>query len=85
MDRSVDIYVHEADMARMERTIARSHFLSIVLLVILLATNIGWLYYESSYTDTVTTVTQELDSSGGNAIINDGVHLNGEDKTDSNN
>lgn len=31
MERTVDIYVHEQDMSRMERSNARSHFLCLPL------------------------------------------------------
>ena len=91
MERTVDIYVHEQDMARMERSNARSHFLNVVLIIILLATNIGWLYYESQYTDLTTTYTQEADietNGGGNAYVNNGGDLNYgtyQSQTDNNN
>ena len=68
MERTVDIYVHEQDMSRMERSNARSHFLNIVLIVILLATNIGWIYYESQFTDVSTTIQAEQDGAGSNII-----------------
>lgn len=74
MEKSVDIYVHEEDMARMERSNARSHFLCIVLLIVLLVTNGAWLYYENQFTDVSTTYTQqaEVETGSGNAYINNG-------------
>ena len=68
MERSVDIYVHEEDMARMERSNARTHFLCIILLIVLLATNGAWLYYESQFTDVSTTIQAEQDGAGTNII-----------------
>lgn len=87
MERTVDIYVHEQDMSRMERSNARSHFLNIVLIVILLATNIGWIYYENQFTDVTTTyeAEQKIENGAGSAIITDGVHINGTDNAESEN
>ena len=76
---------HEGAMARMERTNRRLWILSIILVILLAVTNGAWFYYENQFTDETVTITQDLDSgSGGDAIINDGVHINGESKTDSN-
>lgn len=76
---------HEGAMARMERTNRRLWILSIILVLLLAVTNGAWFYYENQFTDETVTITQDLDSgSGGDAIINDGVHINGESKTDSN-
>jgi hypothetical protein len=77
----------ESSQARMERTNKMQFIVILVLILALIGTNAGWIYWESQwqYVDT-TTVTQDLDASdGGNAIINDGVHINGESETDSNN
>ena len=67
----------------MERTIRRLWILCIILIVLLAGTNGAWIWYESQFVDEVTTVTQDVDSSdGGNATINDGVHINGTCETD---
>lgn len=74
----------ESSQARMERTNKRLWIAILVLIVALIGTNAGWIYYESQwqYVES-TTVTQDLDASdGGNAVINDGVHINGKSKTD---
>ena len=86
MDEVKDIpYIaYESSQARMERVNKRLWIVILVLIVALVGTNVGWLIWENQwqYVDT-TTVTQDVDSSdGGNAIINDGVHINGESKTD---
>lgn len=82
--KDVPYIVYEGTMARMERTIERLWILIILLIVLFVGSNAAWVYYESQFEETTTTVTQELESDGGNAIINDGVHINGESETDSN-
>jgi hypothetical protein len=69
----------------MERTIRRLWILCIILILLLAGTNGAWIWYENQFEDVVTTeVSQDVNSEdGGNAIINDGVHINGESKTDS--
>lgn len=82
---NIPYFAHEGIMARMERTNRRLWIICIILIILLAATNGAWLWYESQFVDEVTTVTQDVDSSdGGDATINDGVHINGESKTDSN-
>ena len=77
-------YIHDAYISMAERTIKRQWVTIILLVLMLFGTNIAWLWYESQFeTVTTTTVTQDLKSDSGNAIINDGVHLYGESNTDS--
>lgn len=83
--KDVPYIVHEGIVTRLERTIEKLWILCIILIVLLVGTNGAWIYYENQFADTVTTVTQELDSKDGNAIINDGVHINGESQTDGDN
>ena len=71
--------------ASMERTIKRLWITTILLIVLLVGSNVGWLIYESQFveTETTQTVTQELE---GNNASNNFVGGNyGESKTDSNN
>jgi hypothetical protein len=84
--KMIPYFCHEGDMARAERTIKRLWILCILLIILLVGTNAGWIYWESQWqVEETTTVTQDLDASdGGDAIINDGVHINGESKTNSN-
>lgn len=86
-NKDVPYIVHEGDMARMERINKRLWIVVIMLILLLIASNTVWLMYESQFTDEKTTeVTQELDTGGGgDAIINDGVHINGESETDGQN
>lgn len=85
-DNSVPYIVHEGTVMRQEKTIVRQWITIILLIVLLVASNLAWIYYESQFedTETTTTVTQELDAGQGDAIINDGVHINGENETDDN-
>ena len=70
----VPYIVHEADMARQERTIKRLWILCILLIALLVVTNAGWIWYESQFEDVVTTetyqdVTQDADGSGSNTFV----------------
>ena len=81
---NIPFVVHEAEVTRLDKTIKRLFVLCIILIVIAVGTNAYWIWNESQYEDIVTTVTQEVDGSdGGNATINDGVHINGESKANS--
>ena len=83
--KDVPYIVHESIMARMERMIKRLWILCILLVLLLVGTNGAWIWYENQFMDESLTVTQDLDSgNGGDAVINDGVHINGESETDSN-
>lgn len=76
--QNIPYFAHEGIMARMERTIKRLWVLCIILIALLAITNGAWIWYESQFIDEIT-VTQDVDSKdGGNAIINDGVRINGE-------
>lgn len=76
---------HEADMSRMERINRRLWILCIILIVTLLGTNAGWLYYESQFVEESTTVEQEVDTGDGEAtVIGVGGDYYGEGKTDGN-
>lgn len=85
MERSVDIYVHEEDMARMERSNTRSHFLCLVLLIVLLATNGAWLYYESQFTNVRTTTIEAQQDGSGSNFVNGGDFNYGTASKDNNN
>ena len=82
--RDVPYIVYESEMTRLERIIRRQFVLIIVTLCFLVGTNAVWVLYENQFEEVTTTeVTQDLDSGdGGDAVINDGVHINGESETD---
>lgn len=76
----------ESALARLERTNRRLFILCIILILLLLATNIGWLYYESQFTTTESTeVLQDIDTGNGDANITGiGDIVYGESETESN-
>lgn len=82
--KEIPYIVFESEMARLERIIKKQFILIIVALCFLVGTNACWTVYESQFETVETTkVTQDVDSGEGDAIVNDGVHINGESETDS--
>ena len=65
---SVPYIVHESAMARAERTAKRLWITIILLIVMLVGTNGAWIWYESQFTDIVTTIEAEQDGSGVNIV-----------------
>ena len=83
---SVPYVVHESAMARAERQTKSLVWVIVLLIVLLVGTNAGWLWYESQFEvveETTTTITQENADGYNNYIGNDGDIVNGE--TDNNN
>ena len=73
----VPFIVHEADMARIERTNKRNQFVIILLIIALLASWIGFMVYESKFetvTETTQEVWQEADNGGNNRFIGGDYH-----------
>lgn len=68
MDKVVDYLVYEQSQVRSDRTNRRLWILCIILIVSLLGTNAGWLYYENQFTDISTTIQAEQDGAGTNII-----------------
>ena len=75
-------FIHEAYAAMAERTIKRLWILLILLVVLLVGTNICWLYYESQFTDEVTTTIDATQDGDGYNLISGG-SLNYEPKSES--
>lgn len=71
MDKVVDYLVHEQSQVRADRVNRRSFIIIIILIVALVGTNAGWIYYENQFTDISTTIQAEQDGAGTN-IINGG-------------
>lgn len=76
--KTVPYIVHEADMARQERTIKRLWIALILVIVLLVGSNCAWLWYESQFTDEV--VSTEIDAQqettdGNNYVV--GGDMNG--------
>ena len=70
----VPFIVHESVMARAERTAKRLWITILLLIVLLVGTNAGWIWFESQfeYSQTTQEVTQESDY-GDNSFIDDDV------------
>lgn len=63
-EKHVPYLVFESTISRMDRTIKRLWILAIILIVLLVGTNLAWLYYESQFetveqTETTTTATTQ--------------------------
>lgn len=73
--------IHEGMMARQERTIRRLWILCIIIFVALIATNAGWIYYESQFI--TEEVTQDVDTGNGAAVVAGIGDIYGTDQADS--
>lgn len=72
--QTIPYIVHEQEMARRERTEKRLWITIILLIVLLVGSNAGWIYYESQLTDVITQeVIQEADN-GSNSFIGGDVY-----------
>ena len=83
---SVPYVVHESAMARAERQTKSLVWVIVLLIVLLVGSNVGWLIYEAQFEaveETTTTITQDNADGYNNYIGNDGDIVNGE--TDNNN
>lgn len=81
---NIPYFAHEGMMARMERTIRRLWILALVLVVLLVASNAAWLWYESQFeiVETSQEIYQDIDAGdGGRAVILDGIHIDGTSTT----
>ena len=76
--KDVPYIAHESAVARLERVIKRLWVLSLVLIVLLAASNAAWIWWESQYQTIETTITQENADGYNNYIGNDGDIVNGE-------
>lgn len=89
MENNIPYIAFESSQARMERINKRMWIAILVLIVALIGTNAGWIYYESQFEySTTTTVTQEATSDGNSDINLRGIGDNfygRESETDSNN
>lgn len=75
----VPYIVHEAALARLERTVKRLWILALVAVALLVATNIAWIWYEGQMeVIEATEITQENENGFNNFIGNDGDIYNGE-------
>lgn len=68
---TVTQWEHEIALEKLDRTIHRFWVLTIILIIALVGTNAGWIYYESQWETNQTSTTQTIETStdgGGDAI-----------------
>ena len=87
-NKYIPFIAFESATSRQERTIKRLWILCLVLIIALLGTNAGWLYYETSFDEV--SVTQEVEATAdGNGDLNlntvGGDYYGGESKSEANN
>ena len=75
---AVPYIVHEGMMARAERTAKRLWITILLLIVLLVGTNAGWIWYQSQFEDIA--ISQENEDGYNNFVGNDGDIFN--DETD---
>ena len=68
---SVPYIAHEAAMARMERQAKRLWIAVLLLVVMLVGTNVAWLYYENQWETVYQEVTQGADNGTNNFVGGD--------------
>lgn len=79
----VPYIAYESTQARLERMNRRVWILCIILIIALIGTNAGWIYYESQF-DYYESVSQEVDTGEGDATVIGIGNYNGEGEADSN-
>ena len=72
----VPFIVHEGTMARAERTAKRLWITILLLIVLLVGTNAGWIWHESQFEDIA--ISQENEDGYNNFAGNDGDIFNGQ-------
>lgn len=72
---TVPYIVHEGMITRAEITAQRLWITILLLIVLLFGSNAGWLWYESQFEETTTTIEAEADD-GGNAVANNNGMVN---------
>lgn len=79
-NKNIPYIAFETEMARHERTIRRLLIALVVAIVLLCASNLGWLWFFNQFDFQTETVMFDTEDGGDNSYIgNDGVINNGED------
>lgn len=86
-EKTIPYYAYDALSMITNKTIRRLWILCIILVVLLVGSNVGWLVYEAQFEDVVTSVEQEAEWDSESEVIMNGTGtINyGESKTNSNN
>ena len=81
----IPYFVHEGNMTRLEIIIKRLWYTIILLIVLLVGSNVGWIIYENSFVDSIK-VEQDAEWETGTVVLNGTgeVTVNGTSETDSN-
>lgn len=82
-NETISYFVHEGEMARMERHVKRLFITWIITFVALVLTNACWVYYEHQFVDTE--VSQEVETGYGDATVLGTGDYYGEDKANNQN
>ena len=70
-EKMIPFIAFESVTSRQERTIKRLWILCIILIIALLGTNAGWIYYESQWSVVENQVTQEVEATAdGDSDLN---------------
>ena len=75
--KDVPYIIHEGALARLERVIKRMWVLVILLIILIVATNGAWIWWEPQYQTIEATITQENADGYNNYIGDDGDIVNG--------
>lgn len=89
-NQTISFVAHEADMARMERSNRRWFILALIELTVIVSMIVGFVLYESQYEvveeSTTQTVTQDVDTGDGDALVKGLIgDINGESTSDGKN
>ena len=70
-EKMIPYFSHEGDMARMERSNKRLWIIILVLIISLIGTNAGWIYYESQLQviEEKTEIEQDVKADDGDAVV----------------
>ena len=68
----IPYFAHEGEMSRMERANKRLWIVVLVLIVCLVGSNVGWLVYESQFTEEVTMTEIDAEQDGGYNFVSGG-------------
>ena len=83
--KDVPYIVFESVTTKLERTIEKLWILAIILVLLLVGTNAGWLYYESQFkVEQTTMIEAEQDGAGVNVIGGEDVNYGAEGKDNQN-
>lgn len=69
---SIPYFVHEAEMDRLERLNKRWFITALIIFLAFIATNAGWLYYESQFEDQTITESYTSTADGYSTAIANG-------------